>query len=346
MTKRTVTAIFSAAMLLCGACPEAAVSAETAADTGLICELNDHDLYGKAVCITGLREDAPRDLVIPAEIGGYPVISVESGAFRNAALDSVVIAEGIEEVLPNAFAGSTVRSVTFPASVHTIAVGVCGGCKSLTELHIAEGITEIEGRAFQDCDALAELHLPESISVIGNGTFADCDALKNVTLPAGVSEVQAQAFSRCGALRSVQFLNPACGISNVAGTVSNGTDSAYNIYYHGWIVGAAGSSAESYAEKAGWKFAETGTQIRGDVSGDFAIGADDAQLALTAFTDQLAGNPVSLSEAAMQAADADLDGKLSAADAQDILVYYTENILSGMETDWSAGSVGSRFPTA
>ena len=36
----------------------------------------------------------------------------------------------------------------------------------------------------------------------------------------------------------------------------------------------------------------------------------------------------------MQAADADLDGKLSAADAQDILVYYTENILSGMETDW------------
>ena len=44
--------------------------------------------------------------------------------------------------------------------------------------------------------------------------------------------------------------------------------------------------------------------------------------------------------------DADLDGKLSAADAQDILVYYTENTLSGMETDWSAGSAGSRFPTA
>ena len=318
MTKRTVTAIISTAMLLCGVCPGAAVSADTAEDTGLIDALNEHDLYGKAICITGLREDAPRDLVIPAELGGYPVISVESGAFRNAALDSVVIAEGIEEVLPNAFAGSTVRSVTFPASVHTIAVGVCGGCKSLTDLHIAEGITEIEGRAFQDCDALAELHLPESVSVIGNGAFADCDALKNVTLP-------------------------ACGISNVTGTVSNGTDSNYRVYYHGWIVGAAGSSAESYAEKAGWQFAETGTQIRGDVSGDFAVGADDAQLALTAFTDQLAGIAVTLSDAAMQAADADLDGKLSAADAQDILVYYTKNILSGMETDWPAGS---RFPTA
>lgn len=343
MTKRTVTAIISTAMLLCGVCPGAAVSAETAADTGLIYELNEHDLYGKAVCITGLREDAPHDLVIPAELGGYPVISVESGAFRNAALDSVVIAEGIEEILPNAFAGSTVRSVTFPASVHTISVGVCGGCKSLTDLHIAEGITEIEDRAFQDCDALAELHLPESVSVIGNGAFADCDALKNVTLPAGVSEVQAQAFSHCGTLRSVQFLNPACGISNVTGTVSNGTDSNYRVYYHGWIVGAAGSSAESYAENAGWQFAETGTQIRGDVSGDYAVGADDAQLALTAFTDQLAGIAVTLSDAAMQAADADLDGKLSAADAQDILVYYTENTLSGMETDWR---VNSSSPTA
>ena len=343
MKKRIISTICGAGVLLCGILQPFAASAGYAEETGLIYELNEHDLYGRAVCITGLREDAPRDLVIPAEIGGYPVISVESGAFQNAELDSVEIAEGVEEVLPNAFAGSTIRSVTFPASVHTIAVGVCGGCKSLTELHIAEGITEIEGRAFQDCDALTELHLPESISVIGNGAFADCDALTNVIPPENVTEVQAQAFSRCGALRSVQFLNPECIISNVAGTVSNGTDSNYRVYYHGWIVGAAGSSAESYAKNAGWQFAESGTQIRGDVSGDYAIGANDAQLALTAFTDQLAGNPVSLSEAAMQAADADLDGKLSAADAQDILVYYTENILSGMETDWSAGS---RFPTA
>ena len=74
--------------------------------------------------------------------------------------------------------------------------------------------------------------------------------------------------------------------------------------------------------------------LRGDVTGDGLIKADDAQKTLEAYTVALTGQPSPLTDEETEAADVDFNGKVAAEDAQFILLYYTANTVSGNATDW------------
>ena len=74
--------------------------------------------------------------------------------------------------------------------------------------------------------------------------------------------------------------------------------------------------------------------LRGDVNFDGKIGADDAQSALTAYTESIIGNETGLSDRQKKAADVNRDGVLGVEDAQFILLYYTENVLAGKSLTW------------
>ena len=74
--------------------------------------------------------------------------------------------------------------------------------------------------------------------------------------------------------------------------------------------------------------------LRGDVTGDGLIKADDAQKTLEAYTIVLTGQPSPLTDEETEAADVDFNGKIAAEDAQFILLYYTANTVSGTPTDW------------
>ncbi len=72
----------------------------------------------------------------------------------------------------------------------------------------------------------------------------------------------------------------------------------------------------------------------GDISGNGAIGIEDAQNTLIAYTETFAGNDPKLTPAQQTAADINGDGKLTAEDAQYILIYYTENKVAGNAVTW------------
>ena len=74
--------------------------------------------------------------------------------------------------------------------------------------------------------------------------------------------------------------------------------------------------------------------LRGDADSSGTVDVIDAQLALAAYAELMAGNPSGLSDTAFRAADVDLDGELSAPDAQYILLYYTENTIAMRPTAW------------
>lgn len=68
---------------------------------------------------------------IPTELGGFPVRAIGEGAFRNTAVVSVVIPEGVKALDWFAFYGCyRLSSVTFPASVTSIEYGAFELCAS------------------------------------------------------------------------------------------------------------------------------------------------------------------------------------------------------------------------
>ena len=75
--------------------------------------------------------------------------------------------------------------------------------------------------------------------------------------------------------------------------------------------------------------------VIGDLTGDGVISAEDAQLALTAYTQRIAGNASGLNEAQSKAADVDGNGEISVEDAHNILLYYTEKTVAGKEITWN-----------
>ena len=66
--------------------------------------------------------------------------------------------------------------------------------------------------------------------------------------------------------------------------------------------------------------------IMGDTDGNGAVELDDAQLALAAYTNQLAHKPSGLNDEQEKAADVTGDGEVTVDDAQAILQYYTETL--------------------
>ena len=68
---------------------------------------------------------------------------------------------------------------------------------------IPEGVTRIEGIAFQQCNGIEEILLPESLTYIGNVAFYSCDKLSKVNIPHSVSYVGTGAFANCSLLNTI-----------------------------------------------------------------------------------------------------------------------------------------------
>ena len=90
------------------------------------------------------------EVIIPAQLGGYPVKSIGGGAFKNCKLmTSVVIPEGVTSIGGSAFSG----------------------CWSLTTIVIPEGVTTIEAYTFNGCESLSSILLPKSITSVDATAF-------------------------------------------------------------------------------------------------------------------------------------------------------------------------------
>lgn len=136
---------------------------------------------GNAV-ITGFVEMPEGELVIPAQIEGYPVTGI----------------------LKNAFYGCyELTAVTIPESVTTIGDSAFGDCTGLTEVTLSEGVTTLGVYSFGGCTGLTGITLPDSLVTIGDSAFWGCSGLTGVTIPAGVTSMGIGAFGDCGSLTAI-----------------------------------------------------------------------------------------------------------------------------------------------
>jgi len=158
---------------------------------------------GNGVRITG-HVGTSRDVRIPPQIQGMPVVEIGDGAFEGTWaeengewilinwLNSITIPNSVTIIGAGAFSWNKLTSVTIPLRVTVIQRGAFAD-NQLTSVTIPDSVTTIGAWAFAD-NQLTSVVIPNSVSTIYAGTFSG-NQLTSVSIPDSVTAIGAWAFS-------------------------------------------------------------------------------------------------------------------------------------------------------
>lgn len=238
-------------------------------------------------------------------------------------------------VIPQKIDGCTVISIGDKAFF---------GCTELASVTFPETLKTIGANAFTGCFSLESVELPDSVTEIGKGCFMSCTELESADFGEGISVVPENCFYACTALSSFDFDNITeigaqafygCGElsgayipPNVASFGENSIGKHYSIRNNGTET-ISGFALRFDGNSAADKYAEIHGIKRiydgGDADLDGKITSADAALVLQEYASLSGGNKLSFSEEQRKQADINTDGKINASDSAIILMIYAEN---------------------
>jgi len=195
------------------------------------------------------------NLVIPFEIGGYPVLAVADSVFLDKTdITNAVGPRTLISFNGGAFYGCTgLISISLP-SVTTFGSYAFGSCAALTTISLPS-VTTFGIYAFTSCDALTTISLP-SVTTFGIYAFTSCAALTTISLPS-VTTFGDYAFIYCDALTTINYAssqptlgtNPFVGSTNVTNYVLNAEATGWGDTFGGRPVVFPAVTASSVSSK-------------------------------------------------------------------------------------------------
>lgn len=200
------------------------LSSENNMSTVGIMPLEDTLTYGNLtykiengeITITGCTSSSPKNVAIPAEIGGIPVTSIGNQAFFMKSISSLTIPDSVTSIGDSAFALCfDLTSVTIPNSVTNIGAGAFAQ-NHLTSVTIPSSVISLGGSVFFACKELTNVTIPNSVTSISRGMFAQCSSLTSVNIPNGVTNIGEEAFSDCHSLTSITIPTSVTSIGEYA----------------------------------------------------------------------------------------------------------------------------------
>ena len=160
----------------------------------------------------------------------------------------------------------------YPEYYYVIAKGYGVGVTGAINMNLFSGIRtfvesypvrEIGGDAFSNTQ-LSEIIIPDTVKYISDGSimggaFASTN-LTTVTIPKNVEEIGSMAFNSCKKLETIYIYNPDCKINNPTLLKPQTTICNDNNCFTGVIYGYKNSTAQEYAKKCGYNFADIETK--------------------------------------------------------------------------------------
>ncbi len=88
--------------------------------------------------------------------------------------------------------------------------------KYIKTVNIANGVTFVGARAFNNCSFLKSITIPDSVTRIATSAFSGCRSLTNVTLGRGITTIEPYTFYGCTSLTSITIPDSVISISGEA----------------------------------------------------------------------------------------------------------------------------------
>ncbi len=171
-----------------------------------------------AATIKGCDPAASGEIIVPATVGGYPVVSIGRYAFDSCInITGIVLPATVIDIQMYAFENcSSLTSITIPKSVTSIDTSVFNTCAKLTGIWVDKANTVYSSDAFgvlfsKDKStllrapmALADPYtIPDSVKTIGDRAFYGCVNLTEITIPDGITTLDWHIFSNCTGLKTI-----------------------------------------------------------------------------------------------------------------------------------------------
>lgn len=140
---------------------------------------------------------AEYNVVVPAELDGYPVRIIGTNAFSyHYEIETVILPEGLEEIETTAFIKCTrMRYIELPTTLKYIRDNAFRYCENLEDITIHDGLLELGDRAFHGCGQLRHVTIYASLPAIRTYTFYECHSSLTIHAPKG-SVAERHARSR------------------------------------------------------------------------------------------------------------------------------------------------------
>jgi len=145
------------------------------------------------------------NVVIPREIGGFPVTQIGVSAFReNHMIIRVTIPEGINKIDLSAFLNCiNLNEINLPNSLTSIGNFAFYGCKNLRRIFLPESVINFGVGVFQNT-GLTNIILPSGIKTISSWMFKGT-LIEQIVIPEGVTHIGGEAFADCVNLRMISL---------------------------------------------------------------------------------------------------------------------------------------------
>jgi hypothetical protein len=161
-------------------------------------------------------------VVVPSELGGYPVVGIGFYSFKETKVASVVIPDGVTWIGDDAFYNCIdLTSVAIPDTVTFVGDYTFFQCSSLQSITIPENVTSIDNGTFRGCSALTSVIIPGNVTYIGNLAFSNCIGLTQMTIPQSVTWIGYMAFDGCRSLTDIDVEAGNSNYTSVEGVVYN-----------------------------------------------------------------------------------------------------------------------------
>ena len=120
-------------------------------------------------------------VLIPSEIGGFPVTALADKAFYEKHVTTVVVPDSVTEIGDLCFSGDNY----------------------LLSLTLPDGLAELPPIALESCYSLMDFELPKGLKTIGAGALQAIFYLTHLTIPAGVTDIEQMNFLMMHGLEEV-----------------------------------------------------------------------------------------------------------------------------------------------